>query len=67
MSLILGYGRQRQVDLCNFEANLVLGNEFQGSWYYFTEKFCLKIQKDEEKKKPYKWMNSNIEVYILIN
>lgn len=39
-------GRQRQVDLCDFETS-----EFQDSQSHNTDKTCLEKQKEKEKKR----------------
>jgi hypothetical protein len=47
--LILALGRQRQVNLCEFEASLVY-REFQDSQGY-TEKPCLVLEKQGQTNK----------------
>jgi hypothetical protein len=50
MTLITALERQRQTDLCKFEANLVLESEFQDSQGY-TEKPYLKQTNNQNQNK----------------
>lgn len=47
--IILALGRPRQADLCEFEASLAYGVEFQDC-YGSPEKSCLKKLKQQRKK-----------------
>jgi hypothetical protein len=51
MSLIPALGRQRQVDLCEFEANLVSKGSPGQSGLCYIEKPCLKKNKRKQEKK----------------
>lgn len=52
MPLILPtLGRQKQVDLCEFEASLVYKHKFQGSKNCFTKKPSTETQKQNKQTK----------------